>query len=274
MLKADLSLRQLMALRGQPVYARSGEEVGRLERLVLDESGGERVWLGLRSGFLRRRTLLVPAGGAALREDGLRVAYGAGLIKAAPEMEAAGIPRNAYTHYRLSSPDLREEAQVAPSRLIAFETQPPAALPARTSASTPKSASSGSGAKGGRQPKDRKAGAVTVAKRVEEHQKQQSLAVEQEVLIVSRTRVDEPVEDVELGAQALTFTLFDHEPSVVTHLVAKERITVEKHQEPTKKPTKETAHDAEAAAEGPAPEVDEKHDHHFAGGKDGNRKTA
>lgn len=253
MLKFDPTLRQLMELRGRAVYSRSGEQVGRLESIVLDGSSGERMWLGLRRGMIKRKRLWAPAGGMVVREDGLRLPYTTSQIESAPwglgPDEA--IPAEAYMHYGLAAPP-------AARRAAARAPRAPEPVPM-----------------GG----TRVAGAVTVRRAVEERAERRRLAVEREVLVVQRQAINEPVEQHEFADEPaeLTITLYDHEPVVTTHRVAKEQITLEKQREPGKK---QASADAEVGGreygtpEDPAPEVGDKHDHHFAEEKRGDRKTA
>lgn len=272
MLKFELTLRQLMELRGRPVYSGSGEAVGRLECVVVDDNAGERVWLGLQRGLFRRHTVLVPAGAATLREDGLRVPYPASVIEASPRMKAPveRVPAEIYRHYRLAVPAHHTRADVVPAatavapavgarraemRVAPQGDEPNATPPAKAPARV-----------GPRRPETWPAGAVTVARQVEEHEVRRRVAFEREVLVVRRERIDEPIEGIELAASELTITLFDHQPVVATHLVAKERISMEKRREHLK----ESANGGELAAEpAPLPQTAQ-----FERRRHGNRKTA
>ena len=258
MLSHDLSLDRLEQLRGRPVYARAGERVGRIERVLYDDELGPGGWLAIRRGVLRRRTLLAPAGGISLREDGVRLRYPAPLVDAAPDIRRNDIEatrRALYHHYRLAYPGPVVSGTTNP---------PPAALskaPVRARAR-------------------RRAGAVTLRSWVETKHERRYVALRRESIVVSRQPVDEPLSTHELGSQEVTITLFDEEPVVVTELHAKERIKVSKKSELAREPLPESsrgeAHRDEQypVSEDTPFETGGRHDHHLRGGKRGNRQTA
>jgi sporulation protein YlmC with PRC-barrel domain len=247
----NLSLHHLMELRGRPVYARSGERLGTMECILYDDDTGRAGWIGIRRGPVRRRIRLAPAGGAAMREDGIRVPYSAALVDSAPRPkkgDALATRVALYRHYHLSFPG---------------ESYPISPRINGTGAST-------------RTPK----GAVSLKKWVETHRERRRVPLRREVLRIHREPVYLPVDGVELGAQEVTITLFDEEPVVTTRVVAKERITMDKDREPRSKPLPDPkkgegdGSDDYRTPEDPAPEIGDKHDHHFAGQQRGNRQTA
>ncbi|MEX0781162.1 MAG: PRC and DUF2382 domain-containing protein [Dehalococcoidia bacterium] len=252
MLANNLSLQHLTELRGRPVYARSGERLGTLSSVLYDDETGRAGWLGIRKGPFRRRIRLAPAGGAALREDGVRLPYSAAMVDSAPRPTKGDIASTRmalYRHYHLSFPG----------------TSYPTALPANGA---------------GISPTWNPRGAVRLKTWVETRHEKQRVPVQREVLRIHRERVYQPVDGVELGAQEVTITLFDEEPVITTKIVAKERIRVDKERESSNQPLpdpkkgEEDGSDDYRTPEDPAPEVEDKHDHHFAGKQHGNRQTA
>ena len=195
----NLTLQHLGELRGRPVYARSGERLGTLECVLYDDDTGRAGWIGIRRGPIRRRLRLAPAGGAAMREDGIRIAYSAAMIDSAPRPKKGDIDGTRmalYRHYHLSYPGV--------SYPIA-------------------SAANGAGPMAWK-PR----GSVSLKKWVETREEKRRVNVRRETVRIHRVPVYQPVEGVELGAQEVSITLFDEEPLVRTTVVAKERVTLDK----------------------------------------------
>jgi len=61
--------------RGEDVFDSEGEKVGRLHEVFYDSETGEAVLGSVRTGFLGRRAVLVPLGGATAGRGYLRVAH-------------------------------------------------------------------------------------------------------------------------------------------------------------------------------------------------------
>ena len=68
-------LQRLVPWRGAAVFSSEGKKVGEVTEIVYDYFSGGPVWIGLGSGLLGVRTLLVPAKDALAEGDHLRVAY-------------------------------------------------------------------------------------------------------------------------------------------------------------------------------------------------------
>ena len=193
MLSRDLSLAQLVRLRGRSVYARTGEELGRFRFIVCDERTGQPEFIAIRHGAIWPHTMLVPAGGLVRREDGLRVPYVGGIVRAAPPFrrkEPEESRNRLYRHYRLEPPF------VAPTEPVETTLSP--------------------------------AGAVTFRKMVEPFTRRITANLRRETLRVRRVPVYQPVENVTLGSQQVVVTLYDEHPVVSVHVVARERVVAEK----------------------------------------------
>lgn len=193
MLSRDLSLANLLRLRGRPVYARGGEKIGRLHLIVYDEETGRPEWVAIRKGFLWPHTYYAPAGGLARREDGLRLPFSAKVVRSAPKIRKKSIEQSNAAlarHYRLLV-----RGEVPP--------QPPV---------------------GSRQP----AGAVTVRKWVEQHTRKLAASIRRETLLVRRVPVYEPIDGATLGSQEVVVTLYDAEPVPSKSVVAREHIVLAK----------------------------------------------
>lgn len=97
---------RLMAMRGQPVYARDGDEIGEIEDIYLDDDTDEPVFVGLKSGGLfGSKHVLVPIEGASPQRDGLGVRYPKDRVRDAPEIDEEHITpeqmSELYAYYQL-----------------------------------------------------------------------------------------------------------------------------------------------------------------------------
>ncbi len=199
MLANNLSLRQLAELRGRPVFARSGERIGKLSAVLYDDESGRAGWIGIRRGPVRRRLKLAPAGGAALRESGIRLPYSAAMVDSAPRPrrgDGDATRMALYRHYHLSYPGYSyPTARTADPDAIVRDALP--------------------------------RGAVRLRRWLESREEAHRVTVEREVLVVRRRSVFEPIDGVALGSQSVEITLMADEPVVSTRVVGKERITVQ-----------------------------------------------
>lgn len=97
---------RLMEMRGQPVYARDGDEIGEIEDIYLDDDTDEPVFIGLKSGGLfGAKHVLVPIEGASPQRDGLGVRYPKDRVRDAPEIDEEHITpeqmSELYAYYQL-----------------------------------------------------------------------------------------------------------------------------------------------------------------------------
>ncbi len=203
MLANNLSLLKLAELRGRPVFSRSGERIGRLAAVLHDDESGRAGWIGIRRGPIRRRLKLAPAGGAALRETGIRIPYSAAMVEAAPRAKrrSGDATRMAlYRHYHLSYPGYSYPvARLADDDAVVRDGIP--------------------------------RGSIRLRRWLESREERRRVTVGREVLVVRRQPVFEPIEGVELGSQAVELVLMEEEPVVTKRVVAKEHVTVRASQE-------------------------------------------
>jgi len=102
-----LSLQQLAALRGRDVMSSDGVKVGEVSEIVYDYATGEPVWIGIGSGLLGMRTLLIPIRGARFEKDHLRVAHTRKKIEKQPHVDigegfdSLGDERHLYEYFEV-----------------------------------------------------------------------------------------------------------------------------------------------------------------------------
>jgi len=82
----ELTVDRLLAMRGKPVYDRSGEKIGSIEDIYIDDATRQPEWLGLGMGFLGLRHVIVPLADADLRDGALAIPYSKEQVKEAPSV--------------------------------------------------------------------------------------------------------------------------------------------------------------------------------------------
>jgi hypothetical protein len=181
------------------VFARSGERIGKLSAVLYDDESGRAGWVGIKRGFLWRRLKLAPAGGAALREGGIRLPYSAAMVDSAPRTRR-GDPdatRMAlYRHYHLSYPGYSYPTAITPDDDAIIRDELPR-------------------------------GAVRLRRWLESREERRTVTVEREVVVVRRQLMFEPIDGVELGSQSVEMMLMEEEPIVSKRVVGKERVVVQ-----------------------------------------------
>jgi sporulation protein YlmC with PRC-barrel domain len=86
-MERDHTLDELAEARGRPVYSSDGEKIGQIEDIYYDVDSGEPEWIGIGTGFLRTKHVLVPATGASLSEDGYTVPFTKERVKDSPDID-------------------------------------------------------------------------------------------------------------------------------------------------------------------------------------------
>ncbi|MEU6390551.1 PRC and DUF2382 domain-containing protein [Streptomyces sp. NPDC046939] len=97
------------ALVGLTAYDRTGEKIGSVERVYLDDATGRADWVTVKTGLFGMKETFVPLAGASREEDRLKVAYTKEAVKDAPRVDAdqhldQDEKQELYRHYGLSSP--------------------------------------------------------------------------------------------------------------------------------------------------------------------------
>ncbi len=99
---------QLSGVRGTPVYSSDGEQVGKIEEIFYDHDTGRPEWIGIGTGFLGTKRVLVPLAGARLEPEGDRFAlpYTKEQVAGAPDIDGDEISRDTedklYAYFGLS----------------------------------------------------------------------------------------------------------------------------------------------------------------------------
>ena len=91
-MQARLTRDQLAAMRdgAVSVYDRAGDEIGGIASVLYDKATEDPEWVGVSTGFLGTKTVLVPLAGASLETDGLHVPYTKDQVRDAPDIRIEG----------------------------------------------------------------------------------------------------------------------------------------------------------------------------------------
>jgi hypothetical protein len=84
------AVEELLERKGQPVEDISGEKIGSLRDIYLDDPTGAPEWAVVASGTVRTSARFVPLRGARMLEGRIQVAYTRQLVTEAPQMDADG----------------------------------------------------------------------------------------------------------------------------------------------------------------------------------------
>lgn len=204
----QMTMDQLSALRGAPVYDADGDKIGAVEEIFYDEQTGEAEWIGIGTGFFGTKRVLVPTAGANTTKDGITVRYPKDLVKDSPDIDSDEISPeteqelNAY--YGLQGGSGR--AHVADEDMAVTRHEEELAVGKR----------------------EAEAGSVRLRKWVETEPVEEDVELRRETAHVERKRIDQPVSEAAIGEEEVEVPLRAEEAVVQKRTVAKERIGVEK----------------------------------------------
>ena len=99
-----MSMETVAQWRDAEVIDSSGDKVGKLEEIYLDEETGEPEWALVKTGMFGTKSTFVPLQGASADDDAVRVAFEKEQIKDAPKIDtdqelSADEERQLYSHY-------------------------------------------------------------------------------------------------------------------------------------------------------------------------------
>jgi uncharacterized protein (TIGR02271 family) len=113
-------------LQGQSVYDNAGQKIGDIQRVFFDQAN-EPAWVAVQGGRIGTREALVPLTGSQMGPNGLVVAVGTDVVRAAPAIEAGNelnigdaAQLNRYYESALAtSPSMQSPGQPAPREQMA-----------------------------------------------------------------------------------------------------------------------------------------------------------
>jgi uncharacterized protein (TIGR02271 family) len=204
-----MTMERINKARGAPVYDADGDKIGEVDEIFYDQGTRRPEWIGIGTGFLGTKRVLVPLEAAELRDDGLRVPYPKDLVKDAPDIDSDEISdqqeEELYAHYRLSGSAGAAKRGRAKGKEHMTRREEELQV--------------------GKRPVE--AGGIRLRKWVETEPVEVDVELERETARVTRERIDQPVE-AELGEEEIEVPLRGEEAVAQKRVVAKERVGVEK----------------------------------------------
>jgi uncharacterized protein (TIGR02271 family) len=249
---------QFNQMRGTPVYSSDGEKIGQVEEIFTDIDTGQPEWLGIGTGFLRMKRVLVPVAGASTRDDGFYVAYTKDQVKDSPDIDDQEIgqdtERELYSYYGLGYSESRSDTGLP-------EGAPSAGTTGRADVDTTRTQDQGSVTRAeeelrvGTRPVE--AGRLRLRKWTETEPVSEQVELRQETARVEREPINQPVSTAELGDEEIEIPLRAEEAVVDKKTVAKERVSVGKDVESRSETVEDELRKERVQVEGEGVEVDE-----------------
>jgi uncharacterized protein (TIGR02271 family) len=196
------TLDDLQRAQGAPVYDDAGDRIGKVDEIFFDDATKRPEWIGVGTGFLGTKRVLVPVEGATLAADGLRVPYSKEHVKGSPDVHGDELPppveRELREHYALAA--ARAELTLAEEEL-AIGTR------------------------------EVEAGRVRLRKWVETEPVAVDVSLRTEIARVVRQPIRRTVAAATIGEASFELQLHAEEPQVRKEVVARERVALAKEVE-------------------------------------------
>jgi stress response protein YsnF len=206
--KQEITMQQLSEMRGAPVYDEADDRIGSIEEIFYDRESRRPEWIGIGTGFLGTKRVLVPVEGARTESDGVYVPYAKDKVKDSPDIDSDEISRDTedelYAYYALSRGSAQVDGGVAEATVTRSEEELHVGK------------------------RETEAGQARLRKWVETEPVSEDVELRKERATVTRERIDQPVSGAEIGEEQVDVTLRSEEPVVEKRAVAKERIGVQK----------------------------------------------
>ena len=214
----DITMEELQAAHGKPVFAVGGEMVGAVEAVYFDKETSAPQWIGIGTQYIASKRVVVPVAGARADADGVHVPYARDLIADAPGVASDEITkeqeRDIFSHY-----GLEEQAQTMIVEPEPVDEVEPAAAGVESVTRSEEELLIGKA--------EVEAGRVRLRKWVVTEPEAVDVELQRETVRVVRETIDEVV-DAEIGEAEIEVPLRAEQPVVQKQTVAKERIVLEK----------------------------------------------
>jgi uncharacterized protein (TIGR02271 family) len=217
--QSTMTIDELQAARGEPVYSSDGEKIGSVEEIFYDEQTNQPEWVGIGTGFFGTKRVLVPLEGADLRGDALHVPYSKSHVKDSPDVDVDEISEDAerelYSYYGIQASERRSDTVLPEGR----------EAPKGRRGETEVTRSEEELQVGKREVG---AGRARLRKWVETEPVEADVELRRETARVTREPVDRRATGAEIGDEEVEVELRGEEPMVRKETVAKERVGLEK----------------------------------------------
>jgi uncharacterized protein (TIGR02271 family) len=216
-----LSMDDVRAAHGTPLYSSDGEKIGKVEEIFYDEATGRPEWIGIGTGFFGTKRVLVPVQGASVDADGFRVPHTKERVKDSPDIESDEISESSeralYEYYGLESSQSRSPTTYAERDTARAGDR---AHGEATVTRTEEELAVGK--------REFEAGRVRLRKWVETEPVQMDVELKRETARVRREPMSGAATGAEIGEEEVEVELRKEEPVVAKRAVAKERVSLEK----------------------------------------------
>ncbi len=220
-----MTMTDLRTWKGHEVVDPTGEKIGRIEDIYLDEQTNQPEWLAVRTGLFGRRVSFIPLAEAQPSGDDVVVPYAKEQVKDAPHAEPDGLLSEEeeaalYDHYGLPYSDVQSDIGLPTG---GTETATADADDAMTRSEEELRVGT----------RQREAGRARLRKWVETEQVATTVPVAREEVRIEREPITDGNIDQALGGPEISegvheVTLMEEEAVASTETVPKERIRLEK----------------------------------------------
>jgi uncharacterized protein (TIGR02271 family) len=215
--QTPMTVEELQQLRGAPVYANNHEKIGLVEEIFADYQIAQPEWLGVGTGFLRTKRVLVPVAGAWVKADAVYVPYEKDLVKDSPDTDddelSQDTERALYSHYGMDYSE-RDSASGLPEGTSTAKTGQESVTRSEEEMKVGK--------------RDVERGRVRVHKWVETEPVTEDVELRRETAKVEREPINQAAPGAKLGEEDIEVPLRAEEPVIEKQTVAKEKVTVSK----------------------------------------------
>lgn len=248
-MQQQMTMDQLGAMRGAPVYDTEGEKIGSVEEIFYDEQTRAPEWIGIGTGFFGTKRVLVPTAGASASDDGLAVRYSKEQVKDSPDIDSDEISQETeqelYAYYGLEYSEHRSDTGLPEGRRRHGRTADEDKALTRHEEEL---------AVGKR---EAEAGSVRVRKWVETEPVREEVDLRRETARVEREPIDERVTGAAIGEQEIEVPLRSEQAVAEKRTVAKERVGIEKDVETKRETVSDEVRKERVEVEGDG--VEQKH---------------
>ena len=212
MKRQTLTIDRLAELRGAPVYDSAGDKIGKIDEIFYDYETNDPEWIGLGTGLIGSKRVLVPVRDARAEGEGVAVPYTKDHVKGAPDIDGDEISHETeqelYAYYSGAGYTGGDADTDAPTAREGAVTRHEEELQV------------------GKRPVE--TGRARLRKWVETEPVEMDVELKRESARVTREKIDEPVGDADLGEEQVEVPLRGEAPVVAKQTVAKERVGVQK----------------------------------------------
>ncbi len=243
-----MTMTDLRTWKGHDVVDPTGEKIGQIADIYLDEQTDQPEWLAVRTGLFGRRVSFVPLAEAQPSGDDVVVPYAKEQVKDAPEIDSDELSQEAeqelYSYYGLRYSERRSDTGLP-------EGAPKGGR--ETGRGTDSLTRAEEELRVGK--RETEAGRARIRKWVETEPVTADVELRRETARVEREPINQPVSGAEIGEQEVDVTLRAEEPVVQKETVAKERVGLEKDVRKQKETVKDEVKKERVEVEG---DVDER----------------